>query len=204
VLLCVADCSPPRNEIYFLALVDILTHYGVKKRTAQAAKTVKHGAGAEISTVRPDQYAKRFLEFVEKIIVESEEPKNWFVCVSTRGGRFSTIENLTDGCQCCQLFQFCHVMHMHNIAYTVVQYVSVSFTTVMWKMSGTIVRDCSIVHMSLAVLSGHRVCENIHVKQIWSYVAYTAQRRVSNLYGAVMWADIHPSQLCHFQRVLGD
>ena len=65
-----ADCSPPRNEIYFLALVDILTHYGVKKRTAQAAKTVKHGSGAEISTVRPDQYAKRFLEFVEKIIVE--------------------------------------------------------------------------------------------------------------------------------------
>jgi len=76
VLLCVVDCSPPRNEIYFLALVDILTHYGVKKRTAQAAKTVKHGAGAEISTVRPDQYAKRFLEFVEKIIVENEEPKN--------------------------------------------------------------------------------------------------------------------------------
>jgi len=65
-----AGCSPPRNEIYFLALVDILTHYGVKKRTAQAAKTVKHGAGAEISTVRPDQYAKRFLEFVERIVVE--------------------------------------------------------------------------------------------------------------------------------------
>jgi len=70
VLCDVADCSPPRNEIYFLAVVDILTHYGVKKRTAQAAKTVKHGAGAEISTVRPDQYAKRFLEFVERIVVE--------------------------------------------------------------------------------------------------------------------------------------
>jgi len=66
----VEGCSPPRNEIYFLAIVDILTHYGVKKRTAQAAKTVKHGAGAEISTVRPDQYAKRFLEFVERIIIE--------------------------------------------------------------------------------------------------------------------------------------
>ena len=71
-----ADCSPARNEIYFLALVDILTHYGVKKRTAQAAKTVKHGSGAEISTVRPEQYAKRFLEFVEKIIVENDQPKN--------------------------------------------------------------------------------------------------------------------------------
>jgi len=65
---CSEVCQPPRNEIYFLAIVDILTHYGVKKRTAQAAKTVKHGAGAEISTVKPDQYAKRFMEFVEKII----------------------------------------------------------------------------------------------------------------------------------------
>lgn len=57
-----------RHEIYFISLIDILTHYGVKKRTAQAAKTVKHGAGAEISTVAPDLYAKRFLEFVEKIV----------------------------------------------------------------------------------------------------------------------------------------
>ena len=51
-----------------MALIDILTHYGMKKRTAQAAKTMKHGAGAEISTVRPDQYAKRFMDFIEKIL----------------------------------------------------------------------------------------------------------------------------------------
>jgi 1-phosphatidylinositol-5-phosphate 4-kinase len=51
-----------------MALIDILTHYGVKKRTAQAAKTVKHGAGAEISTVKPEQYMRRFLEFVTKNI----------------------------------------------------------------------------------------------------------------------------------------
>lgn len=58
----------PKNEIYFMALIDILTHYGMKKRTAQAAKAVKHGANAEISTVKPDQYAKRFLEFIEKAL----------------------------------------------------------------------------------------------------------------------------------------
>ena len=58
----------PKAEIYFMALIDILTHYGMKKRTAQAAKTMKHGAGAEISTVKPDQYARRFMEFVEKIL----------------------------------------------------------------------------------------------------------------------------------------
>ncbi|XP_064613696.1 phosphatidylinositol 5-phosphate 4-kinase type-2 alpha-like isoform X2 [Liolophura sinensis] len=57
-----------RKEIYFLAMIDILTKYGVKKRTAQAAKTVKHGAGAEISTVRPDQYGRRFLDFISKCI----------------------------------------------------------------------------------------------------------------------------------------
>lgn len=51
-----------------MAIVDILTRYGMKKRTAKAAKTVKHGTNAEISTVKPEQYAKRFLEFVSKSI----------------------------------------------------------------------------------------------------------------------------------------
>lgn len=58
----------PKKEIYFMALIDILTRYNMKKRTAQAAKTMKHGAGAEISTVHPDQYAKRFLDFMDKCI----------------------------------------------------------------------------------------------------------------------------------------
>ena len=40
----------------------------MKKRTAQAAKTVKHGSGAEISTVKPEQYARRFMDFVTKAI----------------------------------------------------------------------------------------------------------------------------------------
>lgn len=57
-----------KQEIYFMALIDVLTKYGMKKRTAQAAKTVKHGAGAEISTVRPDQYARRFLDFISKCL----------------------------------------------------------------------------------------------------------------------------------------
>ncbi|OQR76520.1 phosphatidylinositol 5-phosphate 4-kinase type-2 alpha-like [Tropilaelaps mercedesae] len=58
----------PKKEVYFMALVDVLTNYGVKKRTAQAAKTLKHGAGAEISTIHPEQYAKRFLEFITKAL----------------------------------------------------------------------------------------------------------------------------------------
>lgn len=63
---CNSDC--PRREIYFLAMIDILTKYGVKKRTAAAAKSMKHGANADISTVKPEQYARRFIEFVSKCI----------------------------------------------------------------------------------------------------------------------------------------
>ncbi|XP_077459080.1 phosphatidylinositol 5-phosphate 4-kinase type-2 gamma-like isoform X2 [Stigmatopora argus] len=57
----------PRREVYFMGLIDVLTQYDAKKKAAHAAKAVKHGAGAEISTVHPEQYAKRFKEFVTKI-----------------------------------------------------------------------------------------------------------------------------------------
>lgn len=61
--------TSPNREIYFLALVDILTHYGVKKQAAKVAKTVKYGSSVDgISTVDPDQYAARFLDFMSKAI----------------------------------------------------------------------------------------------------------------------------------------
>uniref|UniRef100_A0A8C2WNT0 Phosphatidylinositol 5-phosphate 4-kinase type-2 gamma n=1 Tax=Cyclopterus lumpus TaxID=8103 RepID=A0A8C2WNT0_CYCLU len=57
----------PQREVYFMGLIDVLTQYDTKKKAAHAAKAVKHGAGAEISTVHPEQYAKRFREFTTKI-----------------------------------------------------------------------------------------------------------------------------------------
>jgi len=57
-----------KREVYFMALIDILTQYGLKKRSANVAKTVKYG-DQEISTVKPEQYSKRFLEFINKIVV---------------------------------------------------------------------------------------------------------------------------------------
>ncbi|CAG0899210.1 unnamed protein product [Cyprideis torosa] len=61
--------TAPRREIYFLAIIDALTHYGVKKQAAKAAKTMKYGDKAEgISTVEPEQYARRFLEFMARAI----------------------------------------------------------------------------------------------------------------------------------------
>ena len=65
----------PKKLIYFIGLVDILTYYGVKKRTASAAKSVKYGSEAEnISTVKPDQYARRLLDFVNRNV---SSPQNW-------------------------------------------------------------------------------------------------------------------------------
>lgn len=62
--------SAPQREIYFMALIDVLTHYGVKKQAAKAAKTVKYGSNADgISTVEPDQYGRRFLDFMNQAIV---------------------------------------------------------------------------------------------------------------------------------------
>ncbi|KHJ49114.1 hypothetical protein D918_00232 [Trichuris suis] len=63
-----ARCDAPKKMIYFIGLIDILTYYGMKKLTATAAKTVKYGAEAEISTVRPQQYAKRLVEFVTRAL----------------------------------------------------------------------------------------------------------------------------------------
>ncbi|XP_066597455.1 phosphatidylinositol 5-phosphate 4-kinase type-2 alpha isoform X1 [Prorops nasuta] len=59
----------PTREIYFLAIIDVLTHYGVRKQAAKAAKTVKYGANVDgISTCDPEQYGKRFIEFMSKAI----------------------------------------------------------------------------------------------------------------------------------------
>ncbi|KAL4002680.1 Phosphatidylinositol 5-phosphate 4-kinase type-2 alpha [Acanthocheilonema viteae] len=64
--------SSPESDkrlIYFIGLVDILTYYGVKKKTASAAKAVKYGLDADnISTVKPDQYARRLLDFVSNAV----------------------------------------------------------------------------------------------------------------------------------------
>lgn len=37
-----------KKEVYFMAIIDILTHYDAKKKAAHAAKTVKHGVSAKI------------------------------------------------------------------------------------------------------------------------------------------------------------
>lgn len=61
--------AAPIKEIYFVAIIDVLTHYGVKKQAAKAAKTVKYGGNVDgISTCDPEQYARRFIDFMTKAI----------------------------------------------------------------------------------------------------------------------------------------
>ncbi|PAA91900.1 hypothetical protein BOX15_Mlig022740g1 [Macrostomum lignano] len=62
--------SSSRQLVYFLGIIDILTSYGVRKRTAQTYKSMKHGYNNEnqLSTVRPEVYARRFLEFIDACI----------------------------------------------------------------------------------------------------------------------------------------
>ncbi|VUZ57454.1 unnamed protein product [Hymenolepis diminuta] len=59
-----------RPVVYFIAVIDILTRYGMRKRTAQTYKTVKHGGANadQITTVRPEVYGKRLLDFLRNCI----------------------------------------------------------------------------------------------------------------------------------------
>ncbi|CAF1290847.1 unnamed protein product [Adineta steineri] len=59
--------SSTRREFYNLGIIDILKNYGMKKKSAHVAKTKLSGSDADgISTVRPEIYARRFLEFIDK------------------------------------------------------------------------------------------------------------------------------------------
>lgn len=41
-----ASLGAPKKEVYFMAIIDILTPYDAKKKAAHAAKTVKHGVSS--------------------------------------------------------------------------------------------------------------------------------------------------------------
>jgi len=62
-----------KREVYYMGLIDILTHYDTKKKAAHAMKTAKHGAGAEISSIGPTQYAKRFMDFIREHVTTSSQ-----------------------------------------------------------------------------------------------------------------------------------
>ncbi|XP_022255526.1 phosphatidylinositol 5-phosphate 4-kinase type-2 alpha-like [Limulus polyphemus] len=55
----------PNPEIYFMGLVDVLTHCGTKRKSTKAGK---HTAASEVSTVQLEQYAQGLIEVLNRIL----------------------------------------------------------------------------------------------------------------------------------------
>ncbi|KAL0219292.1 hypothetical protein P9112_004945 [Eukaryota sp. TZLM1-RC] len=55
------------NEIYFFGIIDILQKYNTRKRLESSAKSLFNKSDA-ISAVAPEHYARRFLNFMDKLI----------------------------------------------------------------------------------------------------------------------------------------
>ncbi|TVY37644.1 Phosphatidylinositol 4-phosphate 5-kinase [Lachnellula subtilissima] len=64
--------NTPGDEIFFLSIIDCLTHYGTVKKLEHFWKGLSHDKRL-ISPVRPEPYGDRFIEFIEGITKSPEE-----------------------------------------------------------------------------------------------------------------------------------
>lgn len=64
--------NEPADEIYYLGVIDCLTHYGMIKKIEHFWKGLSHDR-TQISALPPDQYGDRFYNFVEGITMSAEE-----------------------------------------------------------------------------------------------------------------------------------
>lgn len=64
--------NDPAEEIYYLGVIDCLTHYGMIKKIEHFWKGLSSDR-TQISALPPDQYGDRFFNFVEGITMSSEE-----------------------------------------------------------------------------------------------------------------------------------
>lgn len=62
----------PDGEIYYLGIIDCLTHYGMFKKMENFIKGLSHDRG-QISPIPPEGYGDRFINFVKGITMSSEE-----------------------------------------------------------------------------------------------------------------------------------
>lgn len=63
--------NDPADEIYYLGVIDCLTHYGIIKKIEHFWKGLSSDR-TQISALPPDQYGDRFYNFVEGITLSSE------------------------------------------------------------------------------------------------------------------------------------
>ncbi|KAG6012589.1 hypothetical protein E4U43_007726 [Claviceps pusilla] len=66
--------NSPADEIYYLGVIDCLTHYGIIKKIEHFWKGLSSDR-SQISALPPDQYGDRFYNFVEGITMSAEEAR---------------------------------------------------------------------------------------------------------------------------------
>ena len=66
--------SEDNDKVYFFGIIDIFTNYGATKKMEYIVKSVSQGTG--ISCKPPNEYSRRFIKFVEKILMEDNDNKD--------------------------------------------------------------------------------------------------------------------------------
>ncbi|KJZ71707.1 hypothetical protein HIM_08904 [Hirsutella minnesotensis 3608] len=66
--------NSPAEEIYYLGVIDCLTHYGVIKKIEHFWKGLSSDR-TQISALPPDEYGDRFYNFIEGITMSAEEAR---------------------------------------------------------------------------------------------------------------------------------
>lgn len=64
--------NTPADEIYYLGVIDCLTHYGIIKKLENFWKGLS-GDRTQISALPPHEYGERFINFIEGITMSCEE-----------------------------------------------------------------------------------------------------------------------------------
>jgi 1-phosphatidylinositol-4-phosphate 5-kinase len=62
----------PGDEIYYLGIIDCLTHYGTTKKLENFFKGLSHDR-SQISPIPPESYGERFINFIKGITMSREE-----------------------------------------------------------------------------------------------------------------------------------
>ena len=57
------------DVVAYFGVIDFLQGYGVRKAMEHAVKAVRYGSGKTVSVCSPEFYAKRFIDFVERVFV---------------------------------------------------------------------------------------------------------------------------------------
>eukprot|EP01090_Pellita_catalonica_P000561 TRINITY_DN10382_c0_g1_i3.p2 TRINITY_DN10382_c0_g1~~TRINITY_DN10382_c0_g1_i3.p2 ORF type:complete len:104 (-),score=25.76 TRINITY_DN10382_c0_g1_i3:45-356(-) len=70
----IVSAAGSEKEIYYIAVIDILSRYGVRKKVAHLLKA-RLWEDAALSTVPADYYAERYFEFVDTILVTTDKKK---------------------------------------------------------------------------------------------------------------------------------